>query len=538
MRKLIIVVLVLVLGLLIPHVASAYSVPGGKPQYTMPQKPRYILPQTQNDQCLGQDPQEQNERCCGQDPIVINGLSTVADNKLQDALTNYSDLDASTYYSNQGIKTFNSLRNRYELCFEIADPVNVGSTISIVPIQNETKGLAVYGLNLRASAALPAGSPVIEVNFPNAPVALIDMSMSDVVDGLSVVGTKATITNVTITGAGGVSGNCIDFFLASNSIIQGSVISGCGYGFQIDNSSNVLIGADKAEDFYVAGQSNLKDANHITDNGIGIKIIAGSQIQHGFNRINQNGDLYSPRDAIVITDGQNGYNSGNPVKVMPYECEGGTCYVHCSDSDDDGEIDVRKLKLNRSSGTLQLYYIDDSNQADDFQLSCDVNSEGYCDVSNIESKCADQPKDECTIFDNTCSRPAEITAIYTDESSSMLLEPIGLYGNVEIIFAESGGVDVPTAPASDEQSAGEVDITAGSQLSAEGGATEIAAVGAKGGCMGGGASLLPNDISSTYAPHLGAWWIIFSIALLASMRMVKVRARQRSSGGRNRRRRK
>ena len=509
MRKQVAVALLLILGLVIPHVASAYSVPAGslqKPQYTKPPQ----LPNP-NDQCLGQDSQEQSEPCCGQDPIVINGLSLVAEDKLQDVLTNYSDLSTSTYYSNQGIKTFNGLRDRYELCFEIADPVNVGTTITIAPVSGET--LAVYDLNLRPGSGLTVGS-VLEVNSPK--VVLVNLSMTDVVDGV-LVKSETEIDNATITGATGGGGTCIEYngANASGSNIKGSTISGCDVGILIDGADDLSIGSDTTENFYRVDGTTLMDANLITQNELyGIHLIDGHQNKFGYNL-----NYSNVEDAITIEDGM---NDGILPPIVDLLIQDNEEYVLRCDKDANGNLVRRYIKFNYVSGDIQLYESDDiSKQARKLIANCELSANGECDLMNLPSW-VPVGSNQCGVSEN---EEYLITAIYTGSGSSALMSPKNLSGPI-VIFAESGGVVIPTAPASDD----EADITSGSQLSAEGGATEIAAVaavGAKGGCMGGGASLFPNDISSTYAPHLGAWWIIFSIAFLASMRVAKARVRRR-----------
>lgn len=503
MRKLVTIVLVLVLGLLIPHFAAGYSILGGKLQYTIPQKPQYIVPQTSS------------EPCGGQDEIVIDNLNDLDPvGKLRAALTNYHE------HPVLGVSTLNTARDRYELCFKFPNgPVDPSSTISIVHNQaaDQTKGLAIYGdrdgdgdvLSLRG-VNLPAGSPLLEVNFPNAPVALIELSMSDVINGLSVVGTQVEIVNATITGV--VDGNGIELTGVNNSVVKGITISGCGVGISINNSNNILIGAESEQRY-------TDDKNIITNNDMGINVLDSNNVRFGYNQIYDNGIFY--QNAIVI--------GNDPLETLfepvlikfkhpvtqqdfPVECPG----------------DERRIKFDRGAGgTAQIYVIDNKGQALEYKATCEIDPQGYCDVTNLDGGCSEYP-DACTIYDPTCNMPLRITAIITTDSSTELMKFEALEGPGEVIFADSEGVSMPSVPASgDAESAEEVDITSGAQASAEGAATEIAAVGAKGGCMGGGgASLIPNDISSTYAPSLGIWWIIFSIGLLGSLRYVRARRRK------------
>ena len=516
MRKQAVLTLLLILGLLIPQIAFGYSVPGGQLQTPKPVVPGDVV-NINPPEDPPEDPPvtfDQSLPCGGQVLIEIDGTNQFASTIIADKLD---------HYHIYGVE--NVAKNRYEICFDIQNEhASIPSTLLVQPdpAADQTRGLAVYDLRVKPGEGLSAGDPVVLVNFQVGKVEFIRLSMSNVMDGLFVNETQVEITDSTITGEG--SGNCLELNGANDSVIKSSTISGCYIGLLIDNSNDLVIGAETAEDFYQADGATLKDANLITQNEqFGIHLIDGHRNQFGYNLNHTNSGA-----AIVIEEGMN-----EDIKVpVPTRrpVKNGYTVMHC-EYDNDNKPTRYFLKFPGLEGSIQLYQAQDLVwQAERFITSCTLNGNGECDLVNLPTWAQLHP-DKCGID----AEEFYATAIHTNlnSSSSMLMVKESLIGIV-VIFAESGGVDVPTAPASDD----EADITSGSQLSAEGGATEIAAVaavGAKGGCMGGGASLLPNDISSTYAPHLGAWWIIFSIAFLASMRVVKVRRRRSSRIHKNKR---
>ncbi len=441
--------------------------------------------------------------------------------KVKSALTDYK-------------RYLSAANDRYELCFDFngEEPLFIPSDAEVLyfePAADSDKDIVISGLELKQTGTLTKPLLTIEPNgVKNVFIDSLQVWNAKTV-GLAIgVGAKVQVINSNFNQPRAsdpplpypipADSICIDI-QGDTTRVKNSKISRCAEGIRI-KASDVIIGAADANSY-------AADKNTITGNGIGIHVEKGNRNMFGFNQIYGNSLIEALfTHAIEINAG---WNDDIHAPQLEMNVKDGQSYSLWCDTDSDGKLIKRYLKFqNLTGGTISLYSTDsDTHQAEEFFVSCPITADGVCDLPHLPST--------VPILENECGVPVDIeyiaTAIYTNDtnnSSSALVNPFPLRGPIVIL---AGGVitqttDAPEATgdtgggsaASGETSGAETRDTFVEEIGAGGGAMGMAA-----GCGGGGASMIPNDISSTMAPWLGLWWIITSIGAILYLRHQRAR---------------
>lgn len=449
--------------------------------------------------------------CVVIDPSLMGDGPIVAMQKLTTALENYDD-------------SSNIVGDAYEICFSFpTDPIVIDRPI-VIPHHapaDPTKSIVIKRLQLEESQNFSAGSlpdsHLLQIKDHNTLVKLEELILQGAHDGLLAKNSQVAILNAEITGVGG--GNCVELLNSNNSVIQASTISGCDVGIDITNSHNVLVGSFDEQHF-------ASEKNVITNNSTyGIRIGSGSGIKFGYNE-NYGNNPAQPEfhNAVYIAEGE---NNGIFFPDLIASLVENVPYMLRCERNANNDVTQRIAEFDIQQGTAQIFGVDENTkQAKEFIGNCIIDSNGICDLTSLDASFAIDSKD--------CGREGYyVTAVYTHDASSALMEPV-LFDEGGFISTGSSGIvqTTPSSEAQDETAVEDVNFEDASGMSGEGAAREVGLLSG-GGVGGAGAGMkcsltIPDEVNSTYAPDLGLWWIIFSILLISSIRLVKVRARNRN----------
>ncbi len=466
-----------------------------------------------------------------------NKFTQVVD--IQNALTNY--------------KT-NSVSGHYEVCFKGALSLkdvqlgpNFNGTFSVNIASTESKDIHVVGLNLARDNSLndkAKGEFIKIVHNGTGTLYLEGIQLSNVLDGIVIDGTGKVVIGTysgtppiktVITGDAQKSGSCITV-KSPSATLDGVTAKNCAEGVNIQ--------ADKVSIINESEISNNKIGVHVHDS------FEGTDIQD--SRIYANGDvnLQSRTNGVKI-------DAGIPQAPAFWDTKGGKP-AEVPDSEDVYDFEDRPAYLQvqipdneTRPATIELFISENKSNCTNysFKQACDVikvQNGGQTKYlrTQIDPATLRQGPIKINIPDEAFNDTKSFVAMYSDPelgTAGISRQFIKKFGWIAIVATP---YDIPTTSGvSDSSGAGSVvdDDSSGTDNTDSGAAAmsgadsvavaanpeNVTAMAGGAGAPAAKACTLIVDQSRINTANLDLWWLIFSLALLATLRPAAVRVRRK-----------
>jgi len=408
---------------------------------------------------------------CTVPPIKISDLMGPGAkiDKINEALKNYVSHEPPFLSSN----------NRYEICFEMNEPLNINEEtlpqIQFKSDEHDTSPVLIKGLKVKLSEGVDPGQA---------------KSLLAVIKGGSA---PVKLTQSSFEGNATASGKCIDL-RGENVELDNVMVKGCREGIHI-----------------AAPNANITNSE-ITGNGIGIRVadgVAGAKVLRSRVYANtENIVTLEEASSPIFFDGE----TSDTLDIFPVEV-GAEAVIDYADRPVYINIPLNGGAASEEDVTVE-FFLTTEIEGDAYEL---VNKDSI-DIVKPAKEIANEPA-RYRIPAEHLNKP--LVAIFTHP----VLGTTGFSQQFktaagDVVTFVSSPFDMPTSGMDGASGSGE-DVEVGSGGSDVVGGT-VGAAGAK-GC---GGQLAPGGAARTVDVAMSLWWIILAGALLGSARLATSRIRQ------------